>query len=244
MIELNHISKIFYPKKYKSQGYKSLDDINLEILPGQIVGLIGLNGAGKTTLLKLIAGLYKPTYGEISIKVSYVKDYRVSMLSSEQGLYNHLSVKQLVDYFGTLQNKDFSYQDNDTKILIDYLKIESVFDKQISTLSSGWRQKVLILLSFINNPDIILLDEPSNYLDFQGQKQLNTLIIEAKKRNKYIVYASHNLFEIERIADSIIFIHQGRVIFYKDKAKLYQEEKINNPETTLIDIIKRQVPDV
>ena len=243
MIELNNICKSFYNKQgMKTQEFKSLENICLEIIPSQITGLIGLNGAGKTTLLRVIAGLYQPTQGEMSVKFSSIKEHRVSMLSSEQGLYKHLSVKNLIHYLGSLQNSDFSFNDDNTKYLISFLQLEKIIHKQVSALSSGWRQKVLILLAFINNPDIILLDEPSNYLDFQGQEQLSVLINQAREKHKTIIYASHNLFEIERIADSIIFIHQGKVVFHKLKDEMYDDFEGKDNEMNLLDIINYWMP--
>jgi len=218
MISLNNISKKFH-------NLYALKDITLTIHPSKITGLIGLNGAGKTTLIRTIAGLYKPTTGNIVCNfISNITARKISLLSCEQGLYNSLTTKKTIEYFGILQDKDFHINATDIQELIQQLGLQAIYNEKIETLSSGWRQKVLILLTFMNDPQVILLDEPSNYLDFLGQRQLDALLHKAKDNGKYIVYASHNLYDIERKCDQILLLHNGELLFYKPKEEIYNLE--------------------
>lgn len=237
MIRIDNLSKSFYKEKKESL---ILQNINLTIKPGQITGLIGLNGAGKSTLIKVIAGLYKDYNGRVEFPDEFLnpEDRQISMLSSEQGLYNNLKVKKLIFYYGSLFSKNFEYKNIEIQNLVNFLGLDSIIEKQVSGLSSGWRQKLLIMLTFMCNPRVILLDEPSNFLDFQGQQQLNKLIEDAKSNGKYIIYASHNLYEIEKISDNIIFIHQGKIVFHKDVSEIINNETNKYKNSKLNDIIR------
>jgi ABC-type multidrug transport system ATPase subunit len=189
----------------------ALSEVSFEMNPGEIVGLIGLNGAGKTTLIRVISGLCKLYRGEVHFDFNKSATPRlVSVLSAEQGLYKSLTSEMMINYFGRLQNPAFHI--SDINHLIKQLNIQPVIDKKIEHLSSGWRQKILVLLTFMNDPQIILLDEPSNYLDFLGQQQLEELINTEKTKGKYIIYATHNLHSLETKCDKVIFLHDGKLL--------------------------------
>jgi ABC-2 type transport system ATP-binding protein len=216
MIRIDNISKSFKQNKV-------LKDISLLINSSEITGLIGLNGAGKTTLIRTIAGLYTPDSGNVIFDFNTTNLTRkIALLSAEQGLYRTLTVEKTIKYFGTLQNENFDIKSKKTSDLINTLGIKAVLNKKIEELSSGWRQKVLILLTFINNPKIILLDEPSNYLDFFGQKQLSELLLCHTENANYTVYASHNLHDIEKKCDRIILIHEGLILFDINKSDIHE----------------------
>jgi sodium transport system ATP-binding protein len=204
MINLKNITKRF-------KTIIALSDISFDILPGEIVGLIGLNGAGKTTLLRTLSGLYTLDGGEVNFDFdTTVTPRKVALLSSESGLYHTLTTERMINYFGLLQNPDFKV--SDIAHIIEHLKIQSVMNKKIEQLSSGWKQKILIILTFMNEPQIILLDEPSNYLDFYGQNQLDELLKTEKSKGKYIVYATHNLHQIETKCDKVVLLHDGKIL--------------------------------
>ncbi|MCL2064880.1 MAG: ABC transporter ATP-binding protein [Candidatus Cloacimonetes bacterium] len=235
MIEVENISKSFLlPQnmisKYSSlteRSFYALSDISFEINKGEVIGLIGLNGAGKTTLIRVLAGLYEPEKGVIKYNNHPINQKpRISILTAGQGIYQSLSVESLIRYFGYLQNKNFNFDSKEVDDLIMFLGLKMHKKTKIETLSSGWKQKIFLLLAFLNDPELILLDEPSSYLDFLGQKELDELIDLFKKREKYIVYATHNLHEIEKKSDKIAFIDKGLLIFFDSKLNLLA--KYNN----------------
>ena len=211
-MKIDNISKSFLQtdKSY----LQALANISFEMKPGEITGLIGLNGAGKTTLIKIMAGLYKHDEGYLQI------DLKKSLLSAGQGIYKNLKVCQLINYIGLLQNKTFDINKYEIQELIHFLNLESFLDKKIETLSAGWKQKILILLTFFNDPELILLDEPSSFLDFHGQKQLDELIYHSKHKGKYVLLTSHNLNEIEKKSDNILFLDKGKQVFFETKESI------------------------
>ena len=204
MIRLRNISKSFFIAK--KQTVEVLSDISADIEPGKITGIIGLNGAGKTTLIRIIAELYKPSSGDVLFDFKSQNIVRkTAILSSEQGLYRNLSTKMIIEYFGRLQNEAFNFHSPEVKRLIEILGLEKVLHIKTEILSAGTRQKLLLLLTFINDPEVILLDEPANYLDFLGKKRLDDLMMEFRDKNKYILYATHNLHDIEQKCEKCIF---------------------------------------
>jgi len=219
MITINNISKGFQTTRH--QYSEILKDISFTIHPGEITGLIGLNGAGKTTLIRTIAGLYTPNKGSIDFIIdSQTTKKNISVLSSEHRLYGTLSVKKNINYFGILSDPDFDIDHPDTQQMIKFLQIHDVYDKPIEKLSSGWRQKILILLAFLHKPQLLLLDEPSSYLDFLGQRQLDSLIQLAKNAGKCILYASHKLHDIQTKCDNIILLHEGRLLMNEKRENI------------------------
>ena len=251
MIKIENISKRFYPEKSsKSQIVEALINVSMEINRGEVIGLIGLNGAGKTTLIKILAGLYTPDTGKVEMVQtvnpppfpphSYFMGgakLRTSLLSAGQGLYRALTVERLINYFGILQNKDFDFQDHEVIELVEFLGLKPYLQKKIETLSSGWRQKVLVLLAFLNDPDLILLDEPSSFLDFLGQRELFELIDKEKKKGKYIVYATHNLFDIETRCDKIALLDKGALKFFETKENLFKEYNTQSLEEIVLKLL-------
>lgn len=209
---------------YKSFGVEVLSAVSFCMYPGKITGLIGLNGAGKTTLIRVLAGLYSADKGMVNL--AGVK--KISLLSAEQGLYKSLKVKMLIEYLGKLQAESFDLLSEEHQFLLKKLQLDKVLDKKVAELSSGWKQKLLLSLSFLNQPDLILLDEPGNYLDFEGQRQLNELLQKYKEIGKYILLATHNLHEAELKCDRIVFINQGRIVFSRDKKELCKDNSLEN----------------
>ena len=229
MIKIEAVSKRF--QIGKDSYIQALSNISFEFDNGEIVGLIGLNGAGKTTLIKVLAGLYMPDSGNLCEEPhKSEKPLLRSLLSAGQGLYKSLTVERLIKYFGKLQNQDFDFYSTEVKELINFLDLNSFLNKKIETLSAGWKQKILVLLTFLNDPELILLDEPSSFLDFLGQKQLDELIELHKSKGKYIVYATHNLHDIEKKCDKIALIDKGVLLFFDTKENLLKKYEVQSLE--------------
>jgi len=228
VIRLRNVSKKIEINKKKY--IEVLSNITLDIEPGEITGLIGVNGAGKTTLIKLISELYKPSNGTIEYDFDLNRFSRKSsILSSTQGLYKNFTVKNIISYFGYLQSDSFNFYSNDVASLIEILCLKSVLEKNINELSSGTHQKLLVLLAFINDPAIVLLDEPTYYLDFIGKIQLEEIIL-SRKDNKYILYTSHNFKDIEKICTKCALLHEGKLLLYDKLINIYQTNKSRNLE--------------
>lgn len=193
-----------------------VDDLNLSIKSGEIVGFLGLNGAGKTTTMRMLLGLIKPTSGECYIQGKKVDQYHLEV-RNEIGYiietpysYPDLTVKENLEIVSTLRgirNKDA------IDWVIEKLKLDQYKDKQVKHLSLGNVARLGIAKAIIHKPKILILDEPTNGLDPFGVIEVRELLKElANNLGTTVLISSHKLEEISKIATRIVIIHDGRLI--------------------------------
>ncbi len=206
MIEIRGLNK------YYSRNH-ILKDISLDIREPGIYAILGPNGSGKTTLLKSIIGLVLPRSGEVRVNETLVSEthlYRrdISYLPQIARFPDNLRVYELIRFI-----KDIRNQDGDEKPLIDLFQLQSEMKKRLGTLSGGTRQKVNMVLGFLFDTPIIILDEPTVSLDPVALAKFKTLISEKKKQGKIILYTTHIMSLVEEFSDRIILLMDGRIIF-------------------------------
>ncbi|MBV7260298.1 ABC transporter ATP-binding protein [Erythrobacter crassostreae] len=190
----------------------ALSNVSLQIENGQAVGIIGPNGAGKTTLIEIIMGLTKPDLGSVSINGQDIRDdanltATLGVQLQEANLFPRVTVGKYIDLFGKL----YDTQANRDKILAD-LDLLSHVDKKFGDLSGGLKQRVLLALSLINNPDILLLDEPTTGLDPVAREDLWSFIKEWHVGSRTLLLTSHFMDEVERLCDRVVVLNRGRVV--------------------------------
>lgn len=219
-----------------SKNEHILKDINLNIEPGEVVGLIGFNGSGKTTLIKLLMGILQPIKGDISINTLtpdisnnlFKKD--VSVAFDKADLVDFLTVKQYLEHIIYIYK---NYKDLNNVNLKNYIKdfgIESYENVLIKDLSHGTRKKVQLISTFISEPLIIILDEPTNGLDFESIITLEKLI-KNKKDTQMVLIASHDFNFLQEVCNNHYVLKKG------DLRPLILKEN-NNLRKEVIDIIK------
>ena len=190
-----------------------LKDINLEINDPGIYAIVGPNGSGKTTLLKSIIGLVIPDKGEIEIGGIYVKDsplYRneISYLPQIVRFPENLRVFELIRLI-----KDIRNQDGNEEPLIDLFKLEPELKKKLRNLSGGTMQKINMVLGFLFDTPILILDEPTISLDPVSISKFKKIISQKRQQGKIIIYTTHIMSLAEEFSDNIIILLEGRIIF-------------------------------
>jgi len=190
-----------------------LKDLDLEIKQGGIFVTLGPNGSGKTTLIKSILGMVIPNGGKISINGKNVLkkwDYRdnIDYLPQIANFPSNLTVKELIKLV-----KDLRVKPTREKELINLFSLEPFLDKKLSNLSGGTKQKVNIVLTFMFNSQLIILDEPTTGLDPVSLINLKELIKKEKKVGKTIIITTHIMSFVEEIADEIVFLLDGKIYF-------------------------------
>jgi ABC-2 type transport system ATP-binding protein len=192
----------------------ALDALNLEVRPGSIVGLIGRNGAGKTTALRLAHGLLHPDEGRISVLgLDPAKEWlevrsRVSLLSEEASLYPWMRVREIQALASALHPR---WDDGQADALVKRLELDP--QARIKTLSRGTRAKVALMLSIACRPDLLLLDDPTAGLDPLVRREILEGILGAvSDEGGAVLYASHLVQDIERVADRVAVLDHGRLI--------------------------------
>jgi ABC-2 type transport system ATP-binding protein len=191
----------------------AVSDVSSSFGPG-ITGLLGPNGAGKTTLLRMIAGLLRPSEGRVSVfGTNPLKDpavyRRIGFVPEDDGVYGHLTARQLVRYAAELSRVDASAGSVDRAI--DRVNMQDAADRPIAEYSKGMRQRAKVAAALVNDPDLLVLDEPLNGADPTQRAVLIALFHELAAAGRTIIVSSHVLSEVERMTDRVIAILDGKL---------------------------------
>jgi ABC-2 type transport system ATP-binding protein len=195
----------------------AVNNLNLEVSPGEILGLIGPNGAGKTTTLKMIVGLLKATSGTIQIMGQNLsnassKDIkkRIGYLPEEDTLYDSMTVRQYLHFFSEIYGISKPQANNRIDSLLDSLKLIDE-NKLTGELSKGMKRKVAIARTLLHDPSLLVLDEPSSGLDPLTSIYVNRYLKELSHSGKTVVLSGHNLFQIESVCDRVAIMNDGEL---------------------------------
>ena len=209
-IEVINLTKIF-KSKY------AVNKINFKINEDEMVGLLGPNGCGKTTTIGMILGLLKPTSGNVLINGSNIEKNKISLLSKMNfispyiELPKKLTVKQNLIVYGKLYN--VTKLDQRIDYLVDKLRLNELLNKMTGELSSGQKNRVSLAKALINDPSVLLLDEPTASLDPETGDFVRTFLENYKKEKKIsILLASHNMDEVKRLCSSILMMKKGSIV--------------------------------
>ena len=215
VLELKNISLKF--------GKKSiLDNLNLSLNNGQILGLLGPNGVGKSTIFNLITGLLSPDYGSIMINARKVNDYpiyqrtikfNIGMVPQYGGFFQDMTVDENLNAIAEIKTNDKSIRNEKVNSLISKFELESIRDINAKLLSGGERKKLVIAIALISNPKILLLDEPFAALDVMTIKMLQEIIVNLQSLNNLsVILCDHQARDLLKCVDTAAIIHNGRVV--------------------------------
>ncbi|HUZ03752.1 MAG TPA: ABC transporter ATP-binding protein [Acidobacteriaceae bacterium] len=189
--------------------------LTMSVAAGSITGFLGLNGAGKTTTIKMLLGMIAPTAGEGTILGHRIADpmesleirRRVAYVSESQRLYDYMTVAQMVCFTRSFYSGWRS--DIEENLLHSW---ELPLNRKVKSLSKGMRRKLALLLAFARKPELLILDEPSDGLDPVGTEQLLETMVAQCGEGTAIFFSSHQIAEVERVADRVCMIHKGRLV--------------------------------
>ncbi|MBR1417315.1 MAG: ATP-binding cassette domain-containing protein [Bacilli bacterium] len=208
MLKVSHISKSY-------DKLKAVDDLSFEVDKGEIFGLLGVNGAGKTTTFRMIIGLLSPDKGEITLdnkKIDYSLTDNIGFLTEEKSLLTKMSVIEQVLFYGKLKNMDKNTIIKRLDYYLEKLDIKDYKYKKIKELSKGNQQKIQFISAIINNPKLLILDEPFTGLDPFNVNILMNLLREMAKSGTIIIFASHRMEHVEAFCDKLIILVKGKSI--------------------------------
>ena len=214
LVECKHVTK-----KY---GVKvALDDVNLTIEKGKIIGLLGPNGSGKTTLIKLLNGLLVPNSGEILIQGNHpgVETKKIISYLPERTYLNfNMKIKEVIQYF-----KDF-YEDFREEVAYELLKkLDINPDDKLKTLSKGMKEKVQLILVMSRKAQLYILDEPIGGVDPAARDYILDTILKNFNEEATIIISTHLISDIEKILDEVIFIKKGKIVLHESSDQLRDE---------------------
>lgn len=196
----------------------AIRDVSFAVPRGAIIGLLGPNGSGKSTTVSILAGLREPSEGYVRIDGRNVSadpaayKARVGYVPEEAHLYTFLSGSEQLDLVARLRRLPHSLRARKIPALLDLFGLTSAADQPIGGYSKGMRQKILLISALLHDPDLLILDEPESGLDLAASLVLRHLIALLAARGKMVVYSSHVLDYVERLCDTVVILHRGRVV--------------------------------
>ncbi|HEV3345039.1 MAG TPA: ABC transporter ATP-binding protein [Pirellulales bacterium] len=214
VIETRNLSKI-YRDFWGRQKVRALKALDLEVRRGEIFGLLGPNGSGKTTTIKLLLGLLFPTSGQALVfgkdASDVTKNERIGYLPEESYLYRFLNAEETLDFYGRLFDMPADVRRRRIGELIHLVKLDWAKRRQLREYSKGMTRRIGLAQALINDPELIVLDEPTTGLDPIGCREMKDLIIDLREKGKTILMCSHLLADVQDVCDRIAILHQGEL---------------------------------
>ncbi len=254
VLELIELTKV-YRDFWGRESVRALSELNLEVHQGEVFGLLGPNGSGKTTSVRLILGLLFPTKGAVRLfgraprNVDIKK--RVGYMPEESHLYPYLNAEETLDFFGRLFHLGRQERGRRVDALIDMVGLNRARKRPVGQYSKGMARRIGLAQALINDPDFLILDEPTTGLDPIGSREMKDLILTLRDRGKTIFLCSHLLADVEEICDEVSILYGGKQRAYGTVSELltaHDVTQIRAPrldEETLdevIELIRQRVP--
>ncbi|MEM6778732.1 MAG: ABC transporter ATP-binding protein [Planctomycetota bacterium] len=248
VIETRNLSKIyrdFWGRK-KVHALKSLD---IEVKRGEIFGLLGPNGSGKSTTIKLILGLLFPTSGRVLVfdqdASETKKNERIGYLPEESYLYKFLTADETLDFYGRLFDLSGAERRRRVEDLIDLVGLRGAKSRQLKEYSKGMTRRVGLAQALINDPDLILLDEPTTGLDPIGTREMKDLILGLRDQGKTVLLCSHQLADVQDVCDRVAILHQGELKELGRVSELLKVQDVTEVHASgLSDDAKKEIAEV
>ena len=248
-IHIAHVRKV-YPTPFRRRVTVALHDLNLEIAPGEVYGLLGPNGSGKSTTLKIILGLISPTRGSVTI---FGRDNSVVAARREIGFlpenaYFHkfLTGAETLRFHAKLSGLRGGETTARVKELLATVGLTGARDARLSTYSKGMLQRIGLAQALIHNPKLLVLDEPTAGVDPAGSRDIQDLIASLKNRGTTVLLSSHLLTQVQEVCDRIGILHRGRLLREGRLESLLGIENqtelvLENASPDLLDGLERQI---
>lgn len=221
-LEIKDIVKSF-------SGKEILHGINFSVQSGRAMGFLGRNGAGKTTTFRCLMDVFKQDSGQFVLdgQLFNHNNNKIGYLPEERGLYYKVNVLDQLVYFGQLRGGTKQESTESALYWIDYFGLNDYKDKHLETLSKGNQQKIQIAQAFLNDPDILILDEPFSGLDPVNSQIFKEAIRTFVQKGKLVIFSSHQMSYVEEMCDDITLIHHGNILLSGDLKQIKREKGLN-----------------
>jgi ABC-2 type transport system ATP-binding protein len=202
-------------KNYGS--FRAVNNLTFEVFGGEIFAMLGPNGAGKSTTIRMILDILKPDTGAINVLGGALNDAtkdRIGYLPEERGLYRNVPVLEMMVYLGTLKGMTTGDARQKATAYLERLDLAQHAKKKVSELSKGMQQKVQFAVTVLHDPDLIIIDEPFSGLDPVNTLMVKDLLLDFKKRGKAVVMSTHQMQQVEEMAERLLMINRGEQKLY------------------------------
>ncbi|MGV3042057.1 ABC transporter ATP-binding protein [Staphylococcus rostri] len=221
VIETQNVSKQF-------GNFQAVQNLNIQIPEGLICGFLGPNGSGKTTTIRMLLGLAKPTAGQVKLFDMKLENHKQEILNQVGALVDSPSFYDHLTGYENLKIMQYIHHNNAEEIenVLSIVELTYAAQKKVKDYSLGMKQRLGIAIALMNNPKLIILDEPTNGLDPSGIKKMRELLMKlVREKGISIIVSSHNLFEIEQMCSYVCLINKGQLLFQGDMQTLLDEYK-------------------
>lgn len=221
-LEIKNINKSFDKKQI-------LHDVSFTVENGRAMGFLGRNGAGKTTTIRILMNVFEADSGEVLLDGEKIdrNKYKIGYLPEERGMYQKIKILDQLIYFGELKGMSASDAKKSALAGLERLELSDYANKKMETLSKGNQQKIQILQAVINDPDIVIFDEPFSGLDPVNALVLKDIILEYIEKKRIVLFSSHQMNLVEEFCDDVTFIKQGKIIISDDLENLKKSHSKN-----------------
>ena len=219
MLKVNHVTKYY-------DNVKAVDDLSFTVNDGEIFGLLGVNGAGKTTTFRMIIGLLEPTSGSITLDgspIDYNVTNKIGFLTEERSLLTKLTVKEQIIYYGRLKGLTEKTILKRLEYWLERFHITDYKDRKIKELSKGNQQKVQFISAVINEPKLLILDEPFTGLDPINVEMFMDAIKDFKEKGSSIIFSSHRMEHVELFCEKLVILVKGNSVLEGDLKQIKKD---------------------
>ncbi|MDX2114219.1 MAG: ABC transporter ATP-binding protein, partial [Planctomycetota bacterium] len=238
IVVAQNLTKIFKDFWLRDRA-RAVDGIDFEVRRGEIFGLLGPNGSGKSTTIKMILGLLKKSRGRLSVFGKPANDVavkrRIGYLPEESYLYPFLNARETLDYYAKLFGLEQKVRERRIDELLEMVGLAGVQHRQVREYSKGMQRRIGLAQALINDPELLILDEPTTGLDPVGTRQVKDLIIHLGRRGKTIILSSHLLTDVEDCVDRMVILYGGKIRAQGTCADLLESRERSVIETDTLD---------
>ena len=224
MLKVENITKYY-------GNFLAVDNLSFTVKPGEIFGLLGVNGSGKTTTFRMIMGLLEPSAGIITLddkKIDYDVTDQIGFLTEERSLLLKLTVKEQCMFYGTLKGMTKDKIEERLDYLLEKFQISDYKNKKIKELSKGNQQKIQFITAILNEPKLLILDEPFSGLDPFNVKYFEDEIKEMAKKGSMIIFSSHRMEHVEQFCKKLVVILKGKSVLEGDLKQIKKSYRKKN----------------
>lgn len=240
MIRIKNVTKIY------NNNVKAIDNLNLTVNDGEIVGFIGPNGAGKTTALKMLTGILEPTTGEIYINKYNIEEepltakQEIGYISDNPDMFLRLKGIEFLNLIADIYKVDTKTRQKRIKDLAKTFELEDALNDQMQNYSHGMRQKMMVMAALIHNPSVWILDEPLIGLDPKSAFALKKMMRQHADAKNSVLFSTHVLEVAEKLCDKIIVINHGKTIFFGTLAELKEKYNKKDLEKIFLEMVDHE----
>jgi len=227
----------------------AVDSVSFKVKKGEIFGLVGPNGAGKSTLIRMICTVLRPSAGKALVEgydiIRQPQEVRklIGVVQEKLILYAPLTPVENLEFFGKLYGLDSKVLKERIAELLEEVKLSAVKDKPVGTFSTGMRQRLNIARALLHDPKLVILDEPTNGLDPQSVRWVRDYIVNLRNRGLTVILTSHDMYEIDELADTVAIMDKGKILEIGKKEDLKRKYGATKIEDVFLELTGRELRD-